>query len=100
MFADTTQVHLSVIKKIIEEQMSLMGPVAVRQAEGVEGLFVSKTGHEIKINGDGKIVITKLVKSYEDIFGQTAVEVCKEAAESAIKSFPEADKFTLPEILR
>lgn len=78
--------------KIISEQENIIGPLAVEQAEKVNGLKINWQQKQISINGDEKTVVDSLVKQYEKIFGQASVEICKEIASSFL------DKLTKNEI--
>lgn len=80
------------IIKIISEQENIIGPLAVEQAEKVNGLKINWQQKQISINGDEKTVVDSLVKQYEKIFGQASVEICKEVASSFL------DKLTKNEI--
>lgn len=81
--------------KIIREQESIIGPVALEQARKVPGLKVDWQKHEVALGGDEKAVIENLVKQYQHLFGKTSVEVCKDAIKGL--SVP-AD--SLPALLR
>ncbi len=65
--------------KIIREQESIIGPVALEQAKKVPGLKIDWQKHEVALGGDEKAIIESLVKQYQNLFGQTSVEVCKDA---------------------
>ncbi len=84
-------------EKIIEEQESIIGPVALEQARKVDGLNIDWQKHEIKISGNETDVIEKLVEQYQKIFGKASVEVCKEAVKNVISQVP-VDK--IPNLLR
>ena len=79
-------------KKIIEKQSTIIGPIAVEQAEKINGLVVSwEDGkHEVSISGDGQAAIDRLVEQYKKLFGQISVEVCKEAASPLLNQLPES----------
>ena len=83
------------VSRIIKEQQTIIGPLALEQAKKVSGLSVSTTD-DIKIQGSGKQVLEHLVATYEKLFGRASVEVCKEAIE------PIRDKLApdLPDILK
>lgn len=66
-------------QRIIKEQESIIGPVALEQAKKVPGLKIDWQNHEVAISADEKTVIEDLVKQYQNLFGQTSVEVCKDA---------------------
>jgi hypothetical protein len=84
-------VYSQIIEKIIEHQESIIGPVAVEQAEHIKGLKLDWSKKDVSVTGDGAHVIDELVEQYKVLFGQISVEVCKEAAGSLIDKLP-ADK--------
>ena len=75
-------------EKIIEEQEKIIGPIAFEQAKKVPGLSVDLQKHEVKIEGDQKEILQKLVEQYQHLFGQASVEVCKDAVRNIIKQVP------------
>lgn len=79
-------------EKIIKEQENIIGPVALEQARKVPGL---KVNGAVEISGNKTEVLGKLVEQYQHLFGQTSVEVCKEAV-SGIQFPPQA----LPALLQ
>jgi len=81
-------VYAQIAEKIIKQQESVIGPVAIEQAEAVSGLSLDWSKKEVKISGDGAKVIDRLVEQYKELFGQISVEVCKEAAGSLINKLP------------
>lgn len=82
-------------EKIIKEQESIIGPVALEQARKVSGLTVDWPKHEVSISGDEKAILENLVQQYQHLFGQTSVEVCKDA----IKNM-QVPSESLPALLR
>lgn len=82
--------------RIIEEQEKIVGPIALEQAQKVQGLSVDWTKHEVKIVGSEKDVLENLVKKYESLFGKASIEVCKEAIYSMAGKISQND---LPEVL-
>lgn len=72
--------YSQIVKKIIEKQVSIMGPFAVSRAEVVEQLKVDWANQEVNIEGDPLTAIDELVEQYEELFGRIAVETSKEAA--------------------
>jgi hypothetical protein len=90
-------VFSQIATKIIEQQELIIGPVAVQQAEHVEGLSVDWAKHEVQISGDKSTTIDQLVKQFEDLFGKVAVEASKEATSQLVPQIPE-DK--VPKSLR
>jgi len=72
------------VKKIIQEQESIIGPLAIEQAKKVPGLKINWINHEVFVEGDKKSTLEGLAKQYESIFGQASIEVCKEIVHSMI----------------
>ncbi len=66
------------ISRIIKEQQSIIGPIAVNQANKVTGLSVGGL-EDIKITGNKKEILGNLVNQYAKLFGQASIEVCKDA---------------------
>lgn len=73
-------VYGQIAAKIIEQQESIIGPVAIEQAKSISGMTVNWDKKEVTITGDEVAAIDKLVAKYKTLFGQISVEVCKEAA--------------------
>lgn len=82
------EVFNQIATKIIEQQQTIIGPVAVEQAKSVKGLKVDWDKHSVTVTGDGAAVIDKLVSQYKELFGKISVEVCKEAASKLISQLP------------
>jgi len=83
-------------ERIIKEQEVIIGPVAFEQASKVPGLTIDPQKHQIALEGDKKEILEKLVKKYEELFGRTSVEVCREAVKSIIDQAP---KDQIPQLL-
>lgn len=92
----TDDVYSQVVGLIIKEQENIIGPIALEQAQKISGLDVENLS-EVKINGNAKDVLTRLVEQYAKLFGQASIEVCKEALRSVKGSFSKDD---LPAILQ
>jgi hypothetical protein len=73
-------VYAQIAEKIISQQESIIGPVAIEQAEEVPNLQVDWSSKKVTIIGNAPAVIDALVVQYQGLFGQISVEVCKEAA--------------------
>ncbi len=84
-------------EKIIAEQETIIGPIALEQARKVPGLKVDWQKHEISIDGNEKETIEKLVEQYEHLFGRASIEACKEAVHGIISQVP-VDQ--IPSLLR
>ncbi len=83
------------ISRIIEEQETIIGPVAWMEARKVQGLRVD--GHEVHVEGVPRDVLDGLVKQYERLFGRASREVCRDAVRSLIAQVPQED---VPAVLR
>ena len=84
-------VYAQIAAKIIAQQETIIGPVAIEQAKAVSGLKVDWDKHQVTVTGNEQSVINKLVDQYKELFGKISVEVCKEAASKLISQLP-ADK--------
>lgn len=83
-----TDVFNKLVVKIIEQQETIIGPLAVEQAKKVPGLSIEWPGKKITLNADKKTILESLVKRYQAIFGQTSLEVCKEIVHSMASNIP------------
>ncbi|HSX41299.1 MAG TPA: hypothetical protein VLF21_01495 [Candidatus Saccharimonadales bacterium] len=83
--------------KIIAEQRNIIGPLALEQANKVKGLKIDWENQKVEITGNKTEVIDALVAQYKNFFGQTSVEVCKDAVKSILQSLPQAQ---VPNLLR
>lgn len=81
-------IFAQIAEKIIKGQQDIIGPVAIEQAEKVEGLTVDWTTHKIVFSGDKKDIVEKLVEQYRELFGRASVEVCREAVRGIISQIP------------
>lgn len=88
--------YIEAISRIIKEQQSIIGPIAIDQAKKVVGLEVGGTD-SVKITGNKKEVLAGLVNQYAKLFGQVSVEVCKEAFSSVADKINPAE---IPDILK
>ncbi len=89
-------IFAQIAEKIIEEQEEIIGPVALEQARKVQGLTLEWDKHEVRVEGNQKEILGKLVEQYEYLFGRASVEVCKDAARGMI---PKVPKDQVPAIL-
>jgi len=88
--------HVQVISKIISAQSEVIGPLAYDLAHNVGGLLFGERNVVAGVNGDYKNVLTELVKQYSQLFGQSSIEICKDALHSVD---PPLDKELLPDEL-
>ncbi|MDB5182408.1 MAG: hypothetical protein JWO47_192 [Candidatus Saccharibacteria bacterium] len=72
-------VYAQIAERIISQQETIIGPVAVERAMTVKGLALDWPNHTVTITGNEPAVIDHLVAQYKQLFGQISVEVCKEA---------------------
>ncbi len=73
-----------IVAKIIEQQEAIIGPIAVDRAKLVSELKINWPQHEVDIEGSPQVAIDDLVEQYKELFGQIAVETCKEAVASLL----------------
>lgn len=83
--------------RIIEHQELIIGPVAIQQAEQVDGLKLDWSKHEANVSGNQPAVLDNLVGQFQTLFGQSAVEASKEASAQLVPQLP---KDKLPKFLR
>ncbi len=76
-------------KRIIEEQESIIGPVALEQAKKVSGLSVDWQKKEVTIKGDEKNAIEQLIEKYREFFGNASVQVCRDAVKDLVDQLPQ-----------
>ncbi len=72
--------YSKLVEAIIQGQERIIGPLAVEQAQQVPGLEVDWQQHTVSVKGNKTEVVERLVEQYQHLFGQTSVEVCREAA--------------------
>jgi len=81
-------IYAQIVKKIIEQQETIIGPVALEQAKQVKELKIDWPQHGVDITGSPQTAIDDLVAQYKELFGQIAVETCKEAAAIFLAQIP------------
>ncbi|MBP7967651.1 MAG: hypothetical protein IT215_01660 [Chitinophagaceae bacterium] len=84
------------VSRIIKQQRSVMGPIAIDLARRVDGLTITNS-NDIQIKGDGSIILSNLVNEYANLFGRAAVEVCKDAIKEMHPPLPFSQ---LPKVLQ
>jgi hypothetical protein len=77
-----------IAERIIEQQESIIGPVAVEQAKRVKELSIDWPKHQVSVSGSPQHAIDELVEQYKELFGQIAVETCKEAVSRYLTQLP------------
>lgn len=98
MTATPTSLFDQISVRIIKEQELLIGPLAWDEARKVAGLqVVDQQKGEIKLEGNEKEILTKLVEQYSRLFGMASTAVCRQAAQDLIVELP---KEQVPEVLQ
>ena len=74
-----------ILCKVIEEEKFLIGPVAKRKAEEIEGIEVNEEC-KVKLEKDGEQALKEVLDTYSELVGEKAVaslkrNVCKELDE-------------------
>lgn len=88
-----------IVQSIIEHQSLVIGPLAIYQAKKVRGLVIHEDGNltvELRATNP-EVILEDLVEKYKNLFGQTSVEVCKDAIKESNIIVSDKD---LPKILR
>jgi len=81
-------IYAQIAVKIIAGQETIIGPVAIEQAEQVDGMKVDWPHHEVTVSGNKVKVIEDLIEKYKELFGQISVEVSRQAAASLMAQLP------------
>ncbi len=83
------------IKYIIQEQESIIGPVAIDLLRQVDG--VNYINNEVTITkGDPKTTLSNVVNQFSTLFGQLSIEVSKQVIKSKGLQFGPGE---LPDIM-
>jgi len=88
---------LKIVKHIIKEQQTVIGPLAWEEAGKVTGLRVDAVKQEVHVEGDPKAVLESLVAQYEPLFGLASREVCRDAVRNLIS---QASPEEIPAVLK
>jgi hypothetical protein len=89
-------IYKQLVTQIIKYQDTIIGPLAIEQANEVSGLSITPDLSTITITGDAKLILTQLVEKYQILFGQASVEACKDAVKELLHTMPKQD---IPELL-
>lgn len=90
-------VYAQIVERIISKQESIIGPIALEQAENVKGLKVNWVKKDISFTGKETEIIEHLIEKYRDFFGEVSVEVCKHAVRQLVSQLPDNER---PALLR
>lgn len=93
----SNDVFSSVVKRIIEQQYSIIGPMAVNEANKVNGIKASSDLSSVRVTGESKKILTDLVHQYEKLFGQASVEACKDSIKELLPKLSPGD---IPDFLK
>lgn len=69
--------YVALATAIINEQKKIIGPLAINEANKVNGLKIDDG--RITLEGDGTQILKDLVSQYANLFGDASVEACKDA---------------------
>ena len=86
---DSNAIFDEIAEKIIEQQEAIIGPIAVEQAKQIHELKIDWPQHSVGVSGNPQKAIDELVEEYKKLFGQLAVESCKQAVEKLLARLPE-----------
>jgi len=81
-------IYAQLATRIIKEQESIIGPIAMEQARKVSGIKIEPVNNNISISGDKRKAINDLIEQYRELFGQASVQICKEAVKGMITKVP------------
>ncbi len=84
-------------EKIIAQQEAIIGPIAVDQAKRVKELEIDWKQKQVVIKGNPQKAIDELVEQYKELFGQLAVESCKQAVNKLMNQLSDIE---IPSTLR
>lgn len=84
-----TDIYETISSKIIKEQVSLIGPIAVGVAEKVSDMSIEETTFEVHINASNKAdTVDALIARFEALFGEVSVNVSRDAVKNLLKDIP------------
>lgn len=86
--------YSEIIESIIENMKNVIGPVAITQANEIEGL---KVNEEIIIKGYPQKIIKNLVEKYKSLMGPVALTLVRKAAKPILEKNP---RLKVPEELK
>jgi len=69
--------QIDLIKEIIHEQSNIVGE-KIAWERALNTKVITLENNKVAIKGSPEDAINKLIKSYEEIFGEASVEVCEE----------------------
>ncbi len=86
--ANDTALFGQIAERIISQQENIIGPIAVERARLVKKLTLDWPKHSVSVSGNPTAAIDELVERYKELFGQIAVETCKEAVSNLLSQLP------------
>ncbi|OGY58071.1 MAG: hypothetical protein A3D47_02050 [Candidatus Colwellbacteria bacterium RIFCSPHIGHO2_02_FULL_43_15] len=98
MFAPRASAAINnLVSEIIREQARVIGPIAWDEAMKIPGLNIDVKSNLLSVDGDSKVVLEKLMKRHEELFGSASLEICKDAVRKTLSQIPQDQ---LPDVLR
>ncbi len=92
--------YLEIIRSIIKSQMAIIGPMAIDEANKIDGLSVDNKVEKVTlISNSPDETIKRLVEQYASLFGAISIEVSKEAVGAVVKNTDKKD-IKLPVLLQ
>lgn len=88
---------VTLVRAIVSGQKQIIGPMAVDEANKVQGVAISKNLDSIELKGEGDHLLENLVHQYEKLFGLASIEACREAVK---KVLPSITNTHLPDFLK
>ncbi len=78
--------HKKLLTEIIQKQIVILGPdIALMKARSIPGLEVANDGSVLKIEGDPKEALTRLIDTYVSLSGL----IVKKTMEPLLSKYPE-----------
>lgn len=87
-----SQIFSEIAIRIIESQENIIGPIALAQAKKVNGLSVDWQEKKVSIKSDSPKVIDSLVNQYKILFGDMAVETCRDVSRQLVTQLPQSER--------
>ncbi|MDQ3098249.1 MAG: hypothetical protein M3Q44_00695 [bacterium] len=79
--------YVEIVKSIIKSQMAIIGPMAVDEANKIEGLTIDNKLEKIAVTGGNpEKTIKQLIEQCALLFGSISIEVSNEAITSVVKN--------------
>ncbi len=91
--------YAEIVRSIIKSQMAIIGPMAVEEANKINGLSIDSKLENIAVTSTPpEDAVKRLVEQYASLFGAISIEVSKEAINAVIKN--KTEQVNLPTFLQ